>query len=46
MKKAYAKNGKVFTEEEARAPLNLCVDPEFDMLKEVIKQVCYFSYFI
>ncbi|KAL6725319.1 hypothetical protein Aduo_007380 [Ancylostoma duodenale] len=37
-KKACEKAGIPFREEMKRAPLKLCIDPEFDMLTPFIKQ--------
>ncbi|CAJ0598037.1 unnamed protein product [Cylicocyclus nassatus] len=37
-KKASEKAGVPFREEQKRAPLKLCIDPEFDMLTPFIKQ--------
>lgn len=37
-KRACEKAGVPFTEERKRAPLDLCIDPEFEMLKPFIKQ--------
>ncbi|VDK18371.1 unnamed protein product [Anisakis simplex] len=38
-KKYAKKNGLTFTEAQERAPLDVCIDPEFEMLRPFIKKI-------
>lgn len=38
MKKAAQKNGTTISDDDTRVPLNLCVDPEFQMFQSLVKQ--------